>query len=159
MYHVSDLFLRAVQKNTRKYYWTGKITTNAGTEYEFGAEDIVKGSGYITSQCCGFTEIELGTVYAAEMGITLLTDIDRYTLEEATVELFYHLRISTGTDLSELSQSSGDEENEPGNGSGQAEEAEYAWSVEAEMKEGQAAGVTGTPLRIYLFSVRNLTSL
>ena len=27
---------------------------------------MVKGRGYITSQCCGSTEIELGTVYAAD---------------------------------------------------------------------------------------------
>ena len=33
-------------------------------------------------------------MYAAEMGITLLTDIDRYTLEDALVELFYHLRLA-----------------------------------------------------------------
>lgn len=65
--------------------------------YDFGPEDIVKGSGYISSQCCGSAEIELGTVYAAEMGITLLTDIDRYTLEDALVELFYHLRLPGGT--------------------------------------------------------------
>ena len=34
-----------------------------GATYEFGADDIAKGSGYISSQCCGSTEIELGTVY------------------------------------------------------------------------------------------------
>ena len=50
---------------------------------------MVKGSGYITSQCCGSTEIELGTVYAAEMGISLFSEIKRYTLEDAKVELFY----------------------------------------------------------------------
>lgn len=86
-----------MQENTRRYYWSGRITTTKGTTYEFGANDIVKGSGYISSQCCGSTEIELGTVYAAEMGITLLSDIDRYTLEDALVELFYHLRLSDGT--------------------------------------------------------------
>ena len=59
--------------------------------YEFGAKEIVKGSGYISRQCCGSTEIELGTVYAAEMGITLLSDIDRYTLEDAQVTLVFHL--------------------------------------------------------------------
>ena len=59
MYPVSEAFLEAVKQNTRRYYWTGKITTTAGTEYEFGAEDIVKGSGTITAQCCGNTEIEL----------------------------------------------------------------------------------------------------
>lgn len=97
MYPVSEAFLQAVQENTRRYYWTGRITTKNGAEYEFGAEDIVKGSGYISSQCCGSTEIELGTVYSAEMGITLLADIDRYTLEDAAVELFYHLRLADGS--------------------------------------------------------------
>ena len=91
MYPVSEAFLRAVQENTRRYYWTGKITTKAGVVHEFSEKDIVKSSGYISSQCCGSTEIELGTVYAAEMGITLFSEIDRYTLEDALVELFYHL--------------------------------------------------------------------
>ena len=97
MYPVSEEFLQAVQGNTRKYYWTGKITTAAGAEYPFTQEDIVKGSGYITAQCCGNSEIELGAVYAAEMGISLFMDIDRYTLEDAKVELTYHLRLADGT--------------------------------------------------------------
>ncbi len=97
MYPVSEAFLRAVQENTRRYYWTGRITTKGGAVYPFGYEDIVKGSGYISAQCCGSTEIELGTVYAAEMGITLFSQIDRYTLEDAQVELSYHLRIEGGS--------------------------------------------------------------
>ncbi len=97
MYPVSDGFLRAVKSNTRKYYWTGTIVTKAGVSYEFGAKEIVKGSGYITKQCCGSTEIELGTVYAAEMGITLLSDIDRYTLEDALVSLVFHLVLADGS--------------------------------------------------------------
>ena len=102
MYAVSNAFLNAVKANTRKYYWTGRITTKAGTVIEFDQEDMVKGSGYITSQCCGSSEIELGTVYAAEMGISLFSEINRYTLEDAIVELFYHLKISdsrSGEDL------------------------------------------------------------
>ena len=97
MYPVSEAFLQAVQGNTRKYYWTGKITTVAGVEYAFTPEEIVKGSGYITAQCCGNSEIELGAVYAAEMGISLFLDIDRYTLEDAKVELTYHLRLADGS--------------------------------------------------------------
>ena len=97
MYPVSSAFLNAVKSNTRKYYWTGRITTTAGTVYNFDQEDMVKGSGYITSQCCGSTEIELGTVYAAEMGISLFSEINRYTLEDAIVELFYHLQIAGGS--------------------------------------------------------------
>ena len=97
MYPVSSAFLNAVKANTRKYYWTGRITTTAGTVSNFDQEDMVKGSGYITSQCCGSTEIELGTVYASEMGISLFSEINRYTLEDAIVELFYHLQIAGGS--------------------------------------------------------------
>ena len=97
MYPVSDAFLQAVQENTRRYYWTGRITSTKGVVHEFGPGDIVKGSGYISSQCSGSAEIELGTVYSAEMGITLLSNIDRYTLEDAVVEMFYHLRLPDGS--------------------------------------------------------------
>ena len=96
MYPVSEAFLWAVQENTRRYYWTGRITTKGGAVYPFGYEDIVKGSGYIFAQCCGSAEIELGTVYAAEMGVTLFSQVDRYTLDGAKVELFYHLRVEGG---------------------------------------------------------------
>ena len=91
MYPVSDKFMEEVQKNTRTFYWTGSITTKNGQVCEFDNDDIVKGSGYINRQCCGNTEIELGTVYAAEMGISLYSDIDRYTLDGAEVRLSFHL--------------------------------------------------------------------
>lgn len=97
MYPVSEAFLSAVQENTRKYEWFGKITTTSGTVYEFTSKDIVKGSGYITRSCCGNNEIELGSVYAAEMKITLFLDVDRYSLEDAIVELFYSLTLPDGT--------------------------------------------------------------
>lgn len=61
--------------------------------HEFSEKEIAKGSRYISAQCCGSTEMELGTVYATEMGITLFSEIDRYTLEDALVELFYHLLV------------------------------------------------------------------
>lgn len=96
MYPVSEEFLQAVQDNTRSFYWTGRITTKAGGVYEFDSGDIVKGSGYITSQCCGNTEIQIGTVYAAELGITLYSDIDRYALEDGEIELSYHLVLADG---------------------------------------------------------------
>lgn len=98
MYPVSDKFMEAVQKNTRTFYWTGSITTKTNQTYEFGNDDIVKGSGYITRQCCGSTEIELGTVYASEMGISLYSDVDRYTLNEAEIQLSFHLVYEDGSE-------------------------------------------------------------
>ena len=97
LYPVSEAFLSAGQENTRRYYWMGKITTKAGVVHEFSEKEIVKGSGYISAQCCGSTEMELGTVYASEMGITLFLNVDRYTLEDALVELFYHLELQDGS--------------------------------------------------------------
>lgn len=98
MYPVSDKFMEEVQKNTRTFYWTGSIVTKNHQTYPFGNEDIVKGSGYITRQCCGSTEIELGTVYAAEMGISLYSDVDRYTLDGAEIRLSFHLVYGDGTE-------------------------------------------------------------
>ena len=96
MYPVSDAFMQAIKSNTRKYYWTGTITTSDKKTYEFRNEDIVKGSGYISRQCCGNSEIELGSVYAAELGISLFCDIDRYTLDGAEIKLWFHLVLSDG---------------------------------------------------------------
>lgn len=97
MYPVSDAFMQAIKSNTRKYYWTGTITTSDKKTYEFGNEDIVKGSGYISRQCCGNSEIELGSVYAAELGISLFCDIDQYTLDGAEIKLWFHLLLDDGS--------------------------------------------------------------
>ena len=98
MYPVSNAFITAVESNTRKYRWHGTIDTVAGQHYDFTDQDIVRGSGYITRQCCGSNEIELGTVYSAEMGITLFSDIDRYTLEDAVVKLYFTLTLADGSE-------------------------------------------------------------
>ena len=97
MYPVSDAFMQAIESNTRKYSWSGTITAKNKKTYDFTNEDIVKGSGYITRQCCGSSEIELGSVYAAEMGVTLFSDIDRYTLDGAEIRLWFHLTLTDGS--------------------------------------------------------------
>ena len=87
MYPVSEAFLQAVQENTRRQKWSGKIITTKGIRYEFTDKDIVNSSGDISRQCCGSTEIELGSVYIAEIGITLFLDADRYSLENANASI------------------------------------------------------------------------
>lgn len=97
VFEVSEMFKNAVRQNTRKYDWFGSITTTGGKVYDFTSKDIVKGSGYIKWQCCGGSEIELGTVYAAELGTSLFSSVDRYTLEDAKIHLFYSLTLSDGS--------------------------------------------------------------
>ncbi len=93
MYEVSDEYKTAINEANRTFYWTGTITTTAGKTYTFGNEDIVKGSGYVSRQCSGSSEIELGSVYAAELGISLFSNIDRYSLYDATITLSFHLKV------------------------------------------------------------------
>lgn len=93
MYPVSKEYQKAISESSRSFFWTGTITTKAGKKYTFGNKDIVKGSGYISRQCSGSSEIELGSVYAAELGISLFSDIDRYSLEDASITVSFHLKV------------------------------------------------------------------
>ena len=97
MYPVSNAFLQKIKENTREYYWSGSIVTTHGTRYTFQNADILKGSAYINHKSCSADEMELGSVNAAEMKITLFNNIDRYTLTDAEVRLTYHLRIDENT--------------------------------------------------------------
>ena len=45
MYPVSNAFQKAVESNSRKYYWHGTIDTVGKKHYDFTDQDIVKGSG------------------------------------------------------------------------------------------------------------------
>lgn len=93
MYPVSEKFKKAINSNVRSFFHSGKITTKLEKEYIFTDDDILKGSGYITDQCSSSGEIEIGSVYAKEIGITLFSDIDRYSLFGARLEIFFNLRI------------------------------------------------------------------
>ena len=55
VYPASEAFLQAVQENTRKYYWIGKITTKAGAEIRpgFVQEEAANGSLHILYACHG----------------------------------------------------------------------------------------------------------
>lgn len=90
MYPTSNEYKIVIKKNSRKFYWTGNIILKDETIIPFTNKDILKGSGYIHRSCSGSSELEIGTVYAGEFGISLFSNIDRYSLEDSRLELFYH---------------------------------------------------------------------
>lgn len=90
MYPTSEEYKSAIKKNSRKFYWTGNIILKDESTIPFTNKDILKGSGYIHRSCSGSSELEIGTVYAGEFGISLFSNIDRYSLEDSKLELFYH---------------------------------------------------------------------
>lgn len=96
MYSTSEDFKKEIKKNSRSFYWTGNIILKDKKVIPFTNSDILKGSGYIHRSCSGSSEFEIGTVYAAEFGISLFSSIDRYSLEDSKLELFYHQVLSDG---------------------------------------------------------------
>ena len=89
MYEVSEQYKSAIRRQTRKFEWYGTITTKNGRIYHFTNKDIVKGSGTLTRSCAGSTSLELGSVYAAELDISLYLDVDRYSLYDAEIDLSF----------------------------------------------------------------------
>ena len=89
MYEVSQEYKDAIRRQTRKFEWYGTITTKNGRVYHFTNKDIVKGSGTLTRSCAGSTSLELGSVYAAELDISLYLDVDRYSLYDAEIDLSF----------------------------------------------------------------------
>ena len=89
MYNVSEQYKTAIRGHSRKFDWYGTITTTAGKVYHFTTKDIVKGSGSITRSCSGSTALELGSVYAAELDISLFLDVDRYSMYDAEIDLYF----------------------------------------------------------------------
>ena len=94
MYEVSQEYKRAIRRQTRKFEWRGTITTTNGKVYHFTTKDIVKGSGTLTRSCAGSTSLELGSVYAAELDISLFLDVDRYSMYDAVIDLSFVCRHS-----------------------------------------------------------------
>lgn len=89
MYEVSQEYKEAIRRQTRKFEWYGTITAKNGRVYHFTNKDIVKGSGTLTRSCAGSTSLELGSVYAAELDISLYLDVDRYSLYDAVIDLTF----------------------------------------------------------------------
>lgn len=89
MYNVSEQYKTAIRGHSRKFDWYGTITTKTGKVNHFTSKDIVKGSGSITRSCSGSTSLELGSVYTAELDISLFLDADRYSLYDAEIDLYF----------------------------------------------------------------------
>lgn len=96
MYGVSDAYKTAIKKETRTYDLELTITSNKGQRVVLGRHDIIKNSFSITHQCCSKTEIEIGSVYSAELSVTILSNLDRYTLSNGTIEAVFKLETASG---------------------------------------------------------------
>ena len=88
MYDVSDAYKVAVADIHRKSKMRGVLTVGP-TVIALDDSDIIKDTVYITSQCTNGNEYEYGCTYAAECGFTIKSAVDRYSLYDAELKLYW----------------------------------------------------------------------
>lgn len=76
------------------------VLTIGSTVINLYDSDIIKDTVYISNQCTNGNEYEYGCVYSAECGITIKSAVDRYSLYDAELKLFWSLW--TGTEWEEI---------------------------------------------------------
>ena len=96
-YPTSDLYKESINNLSRTSYIDGTLTTVTGKKIDITNETISQGSFYITNQCVSSDAFAYGSVFAAETGITLKIEFDRYSLYDAEIILNFNLLLSNGT--------------------------------------------------------------
>ena len=99
MYSVSDAYKLAVADSHRKSKMRAVLTIGS-TVINLDDSDIIKDTVYISNQCTNGNEYEYGCVYSAECGITIKSAVDRYSLYDAELKLYWSLW--TGTEWEEI---------------------------------------------------------
>lgn len=97
MYPTSAAYKTAIAQNVRDVRISGTITLKDDTVINIADADTVLGSLYFTEQCVSGEDIEIGNVYAAEMGLSLVSPpANPYTLDGARI--IVNFGIDVGTD-------------------------------------------------------------
>ena len=95
-YPTSDLYKQAIDKQSRISNISGELVTSNGVTIPIHNSVIDAGSCYVTNQCVNSDAFSYGSVFAAEAGIILKTTIDRYSLYNSKLRIFYNLLLSDG---------------------------------------------------------------
>ena len=100
MYNVSDKFKTALKNASRKSFIYGTLTTIKGDIFPLDDSNIIRDSLYITNQIVNNNKLTFGAVYAGECGLVINSEIDRYSLFGAKIELNFLLKFEDGTEES-----------------------------------------------------------
>lgn len=96
MFNTSNEYKKYIKKEIREMDLELIITTNKGTSFTLGRNDIVKNSFTINNQCSDNQELKIGGVYVGDLSVTILKNIDRYSLYNGTIQPYFKLRLSNG---------------------------------------------------------------
>ena len=96
MYNVSEAYKEAIKASSRICSVKGVIKTTGGASIEITDKDISGGTFYINNQCVSESDFAFGAVFVGELGISLITEIDRYSFYGAEIKLSYFLELIDG---------------------------------------------------------------
>ena len=96
MYNVSEGYKEAIKAPSRICSVKGVIKTTGGASIEITDKDISGGTFYINNQCVSESDFAFGAVFVGELGISLITEIDRYSFYGAEIKLSYFLELIDG---------------------------------------------------------------
>lgn len=92
MYPVSNEYLNVICENDPVTRITGTLELKDGTTLQITNEDIAKAPS-IMNQCVNNSELKLGQAYQAQLDISIYSNIDRYLIYGARIELAFGLQI------------------------------------------------------------------
>lgn len=99
MYNVSNSYREMIQSDCIRSRVSGTITLNDYRTVTIDESHIINGSLSINNKCVNNSDFCLGSVYVGQMSMTLLnSDINRYSLYGAKVELDYFLTLEDGSE-------------------------------------------------------------
>jgi hypothetical protein len=92
MYQATDAYKAAIIAPTRESTVAITITTANATTINLSDKDIIAQTLYVKNQCVNSSEFELGAVYSAECGFAFVSEVDRYSLFGAAVQVVWKLK-------------------------------------------------------------------
>lgn len=94
MYPVSAAYKEAIKQNVRDVRITGTITLKDESIINITDADIVLGSLYFSEQCVSGEDIEVGNVYASELGLALTSPPENpYSLDGARIIINFGINV------------------------------------------------------------------
>lgn len=88
---VSEAFKKAILSDVRTTRIKLRIQTSDGTIYTMTDRDILQGSLYINSRCVSGDDIEIGALYASELGVSIKYSDNPYNFKDAVIEPRFEL--------------------------------------------------------------------
>lgn len=97
MFQTSVKYKEAIEQPSKETKITGVLTCTNGAVINIDNETIGQGTLKVDNSCVSGEEYEIGSVYAGRLRMTLLTDIDRYTLFDGEIKLSFWLKVDATT--------------------------------------------------------------